>query len=86
MKHVHIILLAGTIAGCGMQQELSAEALQASVGITREALEARFGRPAESVDDDSDTHPGGYWVYKLKSGGQCTVYFDLPYRVLSVKC
>jgi uncharacterized protein YceK len=79
-----VLMIALGLAGCG--SELSQEALKASVGMSKDQVESRFGKPQSSILEATDSHPGGYWVYKISSGGSCKLGFDLPPRVVDVSC
>lgn len=72
------------LAGCGKGADI--DALKASIGMSKDQVESRFGKPETSNVQASGEHPGGYWVYKTSSGATCKLRFDLPPRVLGVDC
>ena len=77
------ILVLG-LSGCSGEADI--DDLKSSIGMSKEEVEARFGKPQSSILESSIDHPGGYWVYKAKSGASCKLRFDLPPRVIGADC
>ncbi len=87
MKLVHEVLsflLVLGLSGCG--QSTSIDDLRATIGMSKDQLESKFGKPQSSSLEATDDHPGGYWVYQSSSGAMCKLRFDLPPRVIGVDC
>ena len=88
MKNVYgllsFMLMLG-LSGCS-GGEADIGDLKSSIGMSKEEVEARFGKPQSSILEASIDHPGGYWVYKAKSGVSCKLRFDLPPRVIGADC
>lgn len=72
------------LTGCGRQADVSD--LKSTIGMSKMEVESRFGEPQTSVLDAADDHPGGYWIYKAKSGVTCKLRFDIPPRVIGADC
>jgi len=83
-----MLLVAGLLAACGIQKSPDPNDLKAALGMSKEEVEFRFGRPALRSTESSKEHPGGYWVYEVNGSGgtQCKLDFDLPHRVLATRC
>jgi len=78
------LLLALGLSGCGGEADVNA--FKSTIGMSKVQVESQFGEPESSVLESTADHPGGYWIYKVKSGGSCKLRFDLPPRVLGVDC
>lgn len=72
------------LAACG--QGASAEDFKSTVGMSKDQIESLFGKPQSSSLESTDDHPGGFWIYKTRTGGTCKLRFDLPPRVLGADC
>ncbi len=77
------ILVMG-LSGCGKEAEIVD--LKSTIGMSKDEVESRFGKPQTSILEATDDHPGGYWVYKVKSGQSCKLRFDIPPRVIGADC
>ena len=77
------VLILG-LTGCSSEADVSD--LKSTIGMSKDEVESRYGKPQTSILDATDDHPGGYWVYKVKSGGSCKLRFDLPPRVIAADC
>jgi hypothetical protein len=77
-------LLVLGLAGCG--KGASIDALKSTIGMSKDQVESKFGKPESSNLESTDDHPGGYWVDKAGSGASCKLRFDLPPRVVGVDC
>lgn len=77
-------LLVLSLSGCGKEADISE--LKSTIGMSKEEVESRFGKPQSSNLDAASGHPGGYWVYKASSGASCKLHFDLPPRVIRADC
>jgi len=87
MKPVHGVLsflFVFGLSGCG--QSNNVDDLKATIGMSKDQIESKFGKPQSSSLEASDDHPGGYWVYKASSGASCRLRFDLPPRVIGADC
>jgi hypothetical protein len=54
--------------------------------MSKDQIESLFGKPQSSSLESTDDHPGGFWIYKTRSGGTCKLRFDLPPRVVGADC
>ncbi len=73
-----------SLHGCGGEADVGD--LKSTVGMSKDEVESRYGKPQTSVLEATDDHPGGYWLYKVKSGAICKLRFDLPPRVIGADC
>ena len=72
------------LSGCGKEADISD--LKSTIGMSKDEVESRYGKPQTSILEATDDHPGGYWVYKVKSGANCKLRFDIPPRVIGADC
>ena len=72
------------LSGCGDGADIGD--LKSTIGMSKEQVESKFGKPLSSVLEASADHPGGYWIYKAKSGVSCKLRFDIPPRVIGADC
>ena len=79
------LLLVLGLSGCG-PREADVSDLKSTIGMSKDEVESRYGKPQASILEATDDHPGGYWVYKAKSGASCKLRFDLPPRVIGADC
>jgi len=87
MKNVYgfiAFLMVFGLAGCS--QDVNIDDLKSTLGMSKDEIESKFGRPQSSSLESNDQHPGGYWVYKASSGASCKLRFDLPPRVIGADC
>ena len=87
MRTVHGLvsfLLVVGLSGCG--KDASIDELKSTLGMSKDQLESKFGKPQSTSLESNAEHPGGYWIYKASSGASCKLYFDLPPRVIDVDC
>jgi len=77
------ILVLG-LSACG--QDTNIDELKSTIGMSKDQLESKFGKPQSSSLESTEAHPGGFWVYKASSGATCKLRFDLPPRVLGADC
>jgi outer membrane protein assembly factor BamE (lipoprotein component of BamABCDE complex) len=81
---VSSFLIVLGLSACGKQPTI--DDLKATVGMSKDQVESKFGEPKTSSPESTDTHPGGYWVYQASSGASCKLHFDLPPRVVGTDC
>lgn len=87
MRTVHVLfsfLFLLVLSGCG--DSVNIDDLKSTMGMSKDQLESKFGKPQTSSLESNESHPGGYWVYKASSGVSCTLRFDLPPRVIGADC
>lgn len=87
MKFVYVFLsfyVVLGLSGCG--GEVDASDLKSTIGMSKDEVESHYGKPQTSILEATDDHPGGYWVYKVKSGATCKLRFDIPPRVIAADC
>lgn len=90
MNRFHILTVSALVTlltGCGTTASVAD--MKSTLGMSKDQVESKFGRPVSSTLEASPEHPGGYWVYNVKAqdGSQtCRLNFDVPHRVLDVDC
>ncbi len=87
MKRVYGLLsffIVLGLAGCTKEAEVSD--LKSTIGMSKDEVESHYGKPQSSILEATDDHPGGYWIYKTKSGANCKLRFDIPPRVIAADC
>jgi len=87
MKIVHGLLAFCLLIGlAACAKEANIDDLKSTMGMSKDQIESKFGKPQSTSLESNEDHPGGYWVYKASSGATCKLHFDLPPRVIGADC